>query len=111
MSILLTRRTAAPDDPSDAAPAAVTPEPRGQSAFGAVRTLRVLVVGTIIVPLLLGTVGGFFSYRASYQAAATALDEAVAVAAENTTKILDTHMLVAARIDDLLVGLADPQIR
>jgi signal transduction histidine kinase len=63
------------------------------------------------VPLLLGAVGGYVSYQASYAAAAAALAEAVAVAEENTAKILDTHMLVAARIDDLLAGLTDPQLR
>ena len=70
-----------------------------------------LLVGTIIVPLLLGAIGGYVSYQASYRAAAAALSEAVAVAEENTTKILDTHVLVAARIDDLLTGLTDAQIR
>jgi len=112
MSSLLTRHTAAPNGSDDAmAPASGDPAPRDEAAFGAIRTLRVLLVGTIIVPLLLGAVGGYFSYRASYHTASTALDEAVAVAAENTTKILDTHMLVAARIDDLLTGLTDPEIR
>src|SRR5690242_11120696 len=100
MSDLLTRHTAAPNQPDDAetAPSGKSRSRNGAS-FGAVQTLRVLLVGTIIVPLLLAVVGGFLSYRESYRAAATALDEAVAVAAENTTKILDTHMLVAARID------------
>jgi signal transduction histidine kinase len=80
------------------------------TAFGAIRTLRLLLVGTIVVPLVLGVVGGYFSYRESYANAAAALGEAVAVAEENTTKILDTHLLVAARIDDLLAGLSDAQI-
>jgi two-component system NtrC family sensor kinase len=79
-------------------------------ASGAIRTLRVLLVGMIVVPLLLGAVGGYFSYRATYQRAAAALAEAVAVAEENTTKILDTHLLVAARIDDLLVGQTDEEL-
>jgi signal transduction histidine kinase len=79
--------------------------------FGAINTLRLLLVGTIVVPLLLTVIGGYFSYRTSYQTAAAALTEAVAVAEENTTKILDTHMLVAARIDDLLAGLTDAQIQ
>jgi hypothetical protein len=40
-----------------------------------------------------------------------ALTEAVAVAEENTIKVLDTHQLVAARINDLLAGLRDDDIR
>src|SRR6266571_1074147 len=106
------RSMAAPNNSGDTrSPASERPAPRNAAAFGAVRTLRVLLIGTIIVPLLLAAIGGYVSYQASYHAAAGALAEAVAVAEENTTKILDTHMLVAARIDDLLTGLTDVQIR
>ncbi len=85
--------------------------PQSKALFGAINLLRLLLVGTIVVPLLLGAIGGYVSYRDAYQSAAAALTEAVAVAEENTTKILDTHMLVAARINDLLSGLSDEQIR
>jgi two-component system NtrC family sensor kinase len=106
------RYTAAPNSSGDAkAPEPEKPASRNETAFGAIRTLRLLLVGTIMVPLLLGAFGGYFSYQANYQAAETALADAVAVAEENTTKILDTHTLVAARIDDLLTGLTDPQLR
>src|SRR5258708_28764720 len=106
------RSVAGPNNSGDAkSPASERPASRNAAAFGAIRTLRVLLVGTIILPLLLAAIGGYFSYQASYQAAAAALAEAVAVAEENTTKILDTHVLVAARIDDLLTGLTDAQIR
>src|SRR5260370_348823 len=94
-----------------APPAPQTPPPPNEAASGAVRTLRLLVLGTILVPLLLGTIAAYYSYRAAYQRAAAALGEAVAVAEENTTKVLDTHVLVAARIDDLLASLSDSQIR
>jgi two-component system, NtrC family, sensor kinase len=82
-----------------------------KTASAAIRTLRLLVVGTIVVPLVLGAVAAYVSYRATYQRAANALAEAVAVAEENTTKILDTHVLVAERIDDLLVGQTDQQLQ
>ena len=81
------------------------------ATFGAIGTLRLLLIGTIFVPVLLGIVAGYLSYWANYAGAAAALSEAVAVAEENTTKILDTHVLVASRIDDLLAGLSDAQIR
>jgi signal transduction histidine kinase len=84
---------------------------RDRMAWGAVRTLRLLVFGSIVVPVLLALIGAYFSYRASYQQAIGALAEAVAVAHENTTKILDTHVLVAARIEDALAGLSDADIR
>src|SRR5216683_6524470 len=106
------RSMAAPNNSGDTrSPEPAKPAARNAAGFGAIRTLRILLVGTIIVPLLVAAIGGYFSYRASYQAAAAALAEAVAVAEENTTKILDTHMLVAARIDDLLTGVTDPQLR
>jgi signal transduction histidine kinase len=82
-----------------------------ETASAAIRTLRLLVVGTIVVPLVLGAVAAYLSYRATYQRATNALAEAVAVAEENTTKILDTHVLVAERIDDLLVGQTDQQLQ
>src|SRR5579863_9010567 len=105
------RYMAAPKSPGEAkSPESGKPAPRNEAAFGAIRTLRVLLVGTIIVPLLLAAIGGYLSYQASYHDAAAALAEAVAVAEENTTKILDTHILVASRIDDLLTGLTDAQI-
>src|SRR6266700_2439870 len=106
------RSMAAPNNSGDTkSPESEKSAPRSTAAFGAIRTLRILLVGTIIVPLLLAAIGGYFSYQASYHAAGAALAEAVAVAQENTTKILDTHMLVAARIDDLLTGVTDPQLR
>ena len=105
------RPMAAPDSSDDAgSPASGKERQPNKAAFGAIRTLRVLLVGTIIVPLLLGAVGGYLSYRASSATAAAALAEAVAVAGENTTKILDTHVLVAARIDDLLGRLAGTDV-
>ena len=94
--------------------ASSSPDPQaaeGRAAFGAVRTLRILLVGSIVLPLLLGSVAGFLSYRADYRRAVSALAEAAAVAEENTAKILVTHVLVAARIDDLLAGLSDAEIR
>src|SRR5207249_1755160 len=77
----------------------------------AIWTLRLLLVGMIVMPLLLAAIGGYLSYRATDQRATAALAEAVIVAEENTTKVLDTHMLVAARIDDLLGELPDGDVR
>src|SRR5690348_4861415 len=84
---------------------------RAPAGSGAVQTLRLLVLGPIVAPLLFGLVAAYFSYRATYQHATAALAEAVAVAHENTTKVLDTYMLVAARIEDVLAGLSDADIR
>src|SRR5690349_6486213 len=110
MRSLLMRSMAAPNR-SDDVSLPKSAAPRSRAPFGAIGTLRVLLAGTIVVPLLVGAAGLYLSYRASYAAAAAALAEAVAVAEENTAKILDTHVLVAARIDDLLAGLTEPQLR
>ena len=72
--------------------------------------LRILLIGSVVLPLLVGSIACYYSYRASYGRAAAALAEAAAVAEENTTKILDTHLLAAGRIDDLLQGLSDAEI-
>src|SRR5712692_1878632 len=106
------RSVAAPDNSNDNQRLAPeTREPAERPAFGAVRTLRLLFVGTIVVPVVLGAVGLYVSYRAHYHNAVAALAEAVAVAQENTTKILDTHVLVAARIDDMLSALPESELR
>ena len=83
----------------------------GNASSGAIRALRLLFLGMIVVPLVLGAVGAYLSHRTTYDNAVNGLAEAVAVAEENTNKVLETHMLVAARIEDLLGGLSDEQIR
>ena len=81
--------------------ASLTPNPQaagGRARVGAVRTLRLLLIGSAVLPLLLGSIAGYYSYRADYHRAAVALSEAATVAEENTTKILDTHLMAAGRI-------------
>ncbi|HXP05052.1 MAG TPA: ATP-binding protein [Stellaceae bacterium] len=90
--------------PLDAEPTGAAPSLR------AIRMLRLLLAGTILVPLLVGAIAAYVSYSENYGRAATALSAAVTVAEENTTKILDTHLLVAARIDDLIASLTDAEI-
>jgi two-component system NtrC family sensor kinase len=97
-----------PGDVSASAPRMLVGRP---PASGAVRLLRLLLVGIIIVPLGLAVAGGYYSYRSHVARSQQALSEAVAVAEENTLKVLDTYQLVAARIDDLLGGLSDQDIR
>jgi two-component system NtrC family sensor kinase len=83
--------------------------PRGW--LNALGMLRLMLIATIALPITLGAIAAYFSYLNSYQRATTSVWEAVSVATENTTKVLDTHLLIAARIDDLLSGLDDDQIR
>ena len=77
----------------------------------AISMLRLLLVAAILVPLSLGSVAAYLSYRDSYAQAAWSASQAVAVATENTNKVLDTHLLVAARINDLLGVMNEDQIR
>jgi two-component system NtrC family sensor kinase len=81
------------------------------TSFGAIRALRTLLIGTVLALPLLAAAAASLSYRASETRAAGALSEAVAVGEENTAKILDTHVLVAERISDLLTGLSDTDIQ
>src|ERR1700722_11464112 len=100
-----------PTDRPQAAPASLdAAPPDSRQALRAIATLRLLLIGTIVMPIAVGLVAAFFSYREDYARAAKALSEVVNVAEENTTKVLDTHLLVAARIDDLLAGLGDSEI-
>ncbi|HWB51204.1 MAG TPA: ATP-binding protein [Stellaceae bacterium] len=82
--------------------------PRGW--LNALGMLRLMLIATIAVPIALGAIAAYVSYLNNYQRATTSVWEAVSVATENTTKVLDTHLLVAARIDDLLRGLSDDAI-
>ena len=83
---------------------------RARELPDAVGMLRLLLVAAILVPLSLGSVAAYLSYRDSYAQAAAAASQAVAVATENTNKVLDTHLLIAARINDLLGAMSDDQI-
>jgi signal transduction histidine kinase len=87
------------------------PIPEHALAPRAIRVLRTLLITTIVVPLLLAVAGGYLAYRADVRLANQDLAEATAVAEENTLKVLDTHQLAVARIDDLLSGLSDDEIR
>ena len=77
----------------------------------AVGMLRLLLFATILVPLVLGSFAAYISYLNSYANATSSASQAVAVATQNTTKVLDTHLLVAARINDLLGTMNSDQVR
>src|SRR5262249_48004493 len=77
------------------------------------QTLRLLLFGLLLAPLLLLAGGGYLAYLAyhtSFGLAATNLTQDTIVAPEHAVKVLDTHKLVAARINDLTRGLSDQEI-
>jgi signal transduction histidine kinase len=81
------------------------------SPHGAIRFLRVLLIGIVVAPIALAIIGVYATYQTHLRTTEETLVQSVADAAENTVKVLDTHRLVAARIDDLLAPLTDQQIR
>src|SRR5277367_1283044 len=103
---------ASPDISDKAKPGSgdVSPSRTG-GQFNAIAMLRLLLIATILVPLVLGVIAADISYRHDLEQAKTSALEAVAVETENTAKVLDTHILVAARIDDMLGAMTDDQIR
>jgi len=80
-------------------------------AGDAVRTLHLLLIGSILAPLLVLLGGGYLAYERVFAQARADLAQVDAVAEENLIKVLDTHELVAARVGDLLAGLSDDEIR
>src|SRR5437763_11136 len=77
----------------------------------AIRTLHLLLIGSILAPLLVLAGGGYLAYERVVEGARADLAQDTAVAEENLIKVLDTHELVAARVGDLLAGLSDDTIR
>jgi len=70
-----------------------------------------LLIGIVVAPFTLAIVGVYATYQTHLRTTEETLVRSVADAAENTVKVLDTHRLVAARIDDFLAPLTDQQIR
>jgi two-component system, NtrC family, sensor kinase len=83
-------------------------DPVARSRVGA---LRLLLLAAIVLPLPLAAIAGYLSYRHDYDQAVTSSSDAAAVAAENTAKVLDKYLVVAARIEDLLGTRNTTQIR
>ena len=78
---------------------------------GAVRAYYGLAVAALLLPLLVLCGGGWMAWQAVLRDARQGLDSALAVSTEQATKVLDTHMLVAARVNDLVSSLDDAAIR
>jgi signal transduction histidine kinase/ActR/RegA family two-component response regulator len=78
---------------------------------GAVRVYYGLAVAALLLPLLVLSGGGWLAWQSVLRDARQGLDRALAVSTEQATRVLDTHMLVAARVNDLVGGLDDAAIR
>jgi PAS domain S-box-containing protein len=78
-----------------------------RSAAGA---LRVLLLGTIVLPALIFIAAAWLGYRSTFEGAEQELARTAEVAREHAAKVFDSHRLVAARVTDLLHGLTDSAI-
>ena len=77
---------------------------------GAPWALRGLVVASVLLPLLVFAGGGWLAWRATVQEADANLRSALAVSEEQATRVLDTHVLLGARVNDLLGDLGDEAV-
>ncbi|HXW24083.1 MAG TPA: ATP-binding protein, partial [Xanthobacteraceae bacterium] len=84
------------------------------SVFGTVpaatRLLRLLLIGSIAGPLAVLAGGGYLAWQSTRERAAADLMRRVAIAEEHALKVLDTHQLVAARVNDMVGNLSDQAI-
>ncbi|HET6194573.1 MAG TPA: ATP-binding protein, partial [Acetobacteraceae bacterium] len=83
-------------------------ESRGRA--GAPWALRALVVASVVLPLLVFAGGGWIAWRGTLREARETLLSDLAVSAEQTTRVFDTHLLLGARVNDLLADLPDDAI-
>ena len=77
---------------------------------GTARALRGLVVASIILPLLVFAGGAWLGWRGTLREATATLQNDSAVSQEQATRVLDSHMLLSGRVNDLIAGLSDEAV-
>jgi signal transduction histidine kinase/ActR/RegA family two-component response regulator len=82
----------------------------GSGRAAAPWAMQGLVVASVLLPLLVIVGGGWQAWRGIVQEANTNLLSDLAVSAEQATRVLDTHMLLGSRVNDLLGNLADDAV-
>lgn len=78
--------------------------------MGAVWALRGLVVASIVLPLLVCIGGGWLAWCDTLREATASLQSDLGVSQEHATKVLDSHMLLGGRVNDLVGGLSDEAV-
>ena len=81
------------------------------SGWEAVRTLRFLLVCSIVVPPLAFALGGYYVYETIHGHAKADLVRTAAVAEEHAAKVIELNRLVIERINDLLAPYDDDAIQ
>ena len=77
---------------------------------GATWALRGLVVASVVLPLLVLAGGGWLAWHATVKAATADLLSDIAVSTEQATKVLDAHLLLGGRVNDLVGDLSDEAV-
>jgi signal transduction histidine kinase/ActR/RegA family two-component response regulator len=77
---------------------------------GAIWALRSLVVACIVLPLLVLVGGGWLAWQGVLHEATTDLLSDLAVSQEQAAKVLDSHMLLSGRVNDLLSDVSDEAV-
>ncbi len=98
------------DRMNDAAPV-LHPRPADGVATRRSTPLTWLLAGAIVLPLLVAGAGAWMSWRNAWSAAESDLVHAADAAADYARRLLDGHKAAADRVNDLLRGLSDSEIR
>jgi signal transduction histidine kinase/ActR/RegA family two-component response regulator len=77
---------------------------------GATWALRGLVVASVVLPLLVFAGGSWLAWRGIVHEATTDLLSNLAVSQEQVTRVFDTHVLLAGRVNDLLGDMSDETV-
>ena len=77
---------------------------------GAPWAMRGLVVASVLLPLLVLAGGGWLAWRGTVQEARASLLSALAVSDEQAARVLDTHVLLGGRVNDLIGNLSDDAV-
>src|SRR3954447_11781372 len=80
------------------------------NAIGAPWALRAMVAASVLLPLLVLAGGGWLAWRGTVQESNATLRSDLAVSDEQATRVLDTHILLGGRVNDLLGDLSDDAI-
>ena len=74
-------------------------------------TLRLLLAAVVLVPLGILGLGAWLAWTQAWRQAEAELARTADAAAEYAAHLLDSHLLLADRVDDLLRGMTDEEIR
>ncbi len=77
---------------------------------GASWAIRGLVVASVLLPLLVLAGGGWLAWRGTVREANASLLSMLAVSDEQAARVLDTHVLLGGRVNDLLGNLDDAAV-